>query len=106
MWRGESCIAVVLYDELFVFLLLAVFYLIRLCNLHISILLIKVVDYDVFLVVSFCRTGMAGVPGTASAIFGAVKDVRANVIMISQVHSSSFALFLLVSTIIYMNLLW
>ncbi|XP_020233105.1 bifunctional aspartokinase/homoserine dehydrogenase, chloroplastic [Cajanus cajan] len=31
-------------------------------------------------------TGMAGVPGTASAIFGAVKDVGANVIMISQVH--------------------
>ncbi|KAL2615999.1 hypothetical protein AAZV13_08G098700 [Glycine max] len=30
-------------------------------------------------------TGMAGVPGTASAIFGAVKDVGANVIMISQV---------------------
>jgi hypothetical protein len=33
----------------------------------------------------FCRTGMAGVPGTASAIFGSVKDVGANVIMISQV---------------------
>ena len=32
---------------------------------------------------------MAGVPGTASAIFGAVKDVGANVIMISQVSSSS-----------------
>lgn len=31
---------------------------------------------------------MAGVPGTASAIFGAVKDVGANVIMISQVASS------------------
>ncbi|GAY58015.1 hypothetical protein CUMW_183840 [Citrus unshiu] len=29
-------------------------------------------------------TGMAGVPGTANAIFGAVKDVGANVIMISQ----------------------
>lgn len=28
---------------------------------------------------------MAGVPGTASEIFGAVKDVGANVIMISQV---------------------
>ena len=28
---------------------------------------------------------MAGVPGTASTIFGAVKDVGANVIMISQV---------------------
>lgn len=28
---------------------------------------------------------MAGVPGTASAIFGVVKDVGANVIMISQV---------------------
>lgn len=34
-------------------------------------------------------TGMAGVPGTASAIFGAVKDVGANVIMISQVLTSS-----------------
>jgi GR25 family glycosyltransferase involved in LPS biosynthesis len=34
----------------------------------------------------FFRTGMAGVPGTASAIFGAVKDVGANVIMISQVY--------------------
>ncbi|KAL0432106.1 UNVERIFIED_CONTAM: Bifunctional aspartokinase/homoserine dehydrogenase 1, chloroplastic [Sesamum latifolium] len=31
-------------------------------------------------------TGMAGVPGTASAIFGAVKDVGANVIMISQAN--------------------
>ncbi|MFS7991766.1 putative homoserine dehydrogenase [Helianthus anomalus] len=29
-------------------------------------------------------TGMAGVPGTASAIFAAVKDVGGNVIMISQ----------------------
>ncbi|KAK3007226.1 hypothetical protein RJ639_016168 [Escallonia herrerae] len=39
-------------------------------------------------------TGMAGVPGTASAIFGVVKDVRANVIMISQAsseHSVCFA---------------
>ena len=34
-----------------------------------------------------CRTGMAGVPGTASAIFSAVKDVGANVIMISQVDN-------------------
>lgn len=51
------------------------------------------VDYNVFLVVSFCRTGMAGVPGTASAIFSAVKEVGANVIMISQVHSPSFAVF-------------
>lgn len=34
----------------------------------------------------FCRTGMAGVPGTSSAIFSAVKDVGANVIMISQVE--------------------
>ena len=33
----------------------------------------------------FSSTGMAGVPGTANAIFGAVKDVGANVIMISQV---------------------
>lgn len=32
-----------------------------------------------------CRTGMAGVPGTASTIFSTVKDVGANVIMISQV---------------------
>lgn len=30
---------------------------------------------------------MAGVPGTASTIFSAVKDVGANVIMISQVFS-------------------
>ncbi|KAL3641498.1 Bifunctional aspartokinase/homoserine dehydrogenase 1, chloroplastic [Castilleja foliolosa] len=39
-------------------------------------------------------TGMAGVPGTASAIFQAVKDVGANVIMISQAsseHSVCFA---------------
>lgn len=39
-------------------------------------------------------TGMAGVPGTASAIFGSVKDVGANVIMISQAsseHSVCFA---------------
>ncbi|KAI4321213.1 hypothetical protein MLD38_034621 [Melastoma candidum] len=39
-------------------------------------------------------TGMAGVPGTASAIFGAAKDVGANVIMISQAsseHSVCFA---------------
>ncbi|TKY47810.1 Bifunctional aspartokinase/homoserine dehydrogenase 2 [Spatholobus suberectus] len=39
-------------------------------------------------------TGMAGLPGTASAIFGAVKDVGANVIMISQAsseHSVCFA---------------
>ncbi|KAI4329115.1 hypothetical protein L6164_021415 [Bauhinia variegata] len=39
-------------------------------------------------------TGMAGVPGTASAIFGAVKDAGANVIMISQAsseHSVCFA---------------
>ncbi|MBA0611987.1 hypothetical protein Godav_012635 [Gossypium davidsonii] len=39
-------------------------------------------------------TGMAGVPGTAGAIFSAVKDVGANVIMISQAsseHSVCFA---------------
>ncbi|CAN4099987.1 unnamed protein product [Withania somnifera] len=39
-------------------------------------------------------TGMAGVPGTASDIFGAVKNVGANVIMISQAsseHSVCFA---------------
>lgn len=36
------------------------------------------------------RTGMAGVPGTASAIFEVVKDVGANVIMISQVVLYSY----------------
>lgn len=39
-------------------------------------------------------TGMAGVPGTASAIFEAVKDAGANVVMISQAsseHSVCFA---------------
>ncbi|WOL19567.1 bifunctional aspartokinase/homoserine dehydrogenase 1, chloroplastic [Canna indica] len=39
-------------------------------------------------------TGMAGIPGTANAIFGAVKEVGANVIMISQAsseHSICFA---------------
>lgn len=36
--------------------------------------------------ITLFRTGMAGVPGTAGAIFSAVKDVGANVIMISQVH--------------------
>ena len=35
--------------------------------------------------IHYDSTGMAGVPGTASDIFGAVKDVGANVIMISQV---------------------
>lgn len=45
---------------------------------------------------SFGRTGMAGVPGTANAIFAAVKDVGANVIMISQVYSPSD--FILVTT--------
>ncbi|XP_048431882.1 bifunctional aspartokinase/homoserine dehydrogenase 1, chloroplastic-like isoform X1 [Pyrus x bretschneideri] len=34
----------------------------------------------------FTRTGLAGVPGAASDIFSAVKDVGANVIMISQVQ--------------------
>lgn len=38
----------------------------------------------------FYRTGMAGVPGTASAIFEVVKDVGANVIMISQVVLFSY----------------
>jgi len=33
---------------------------------------------------------MAGVPGTASAIFGAVKDVEANVIMIYGTASAVF----------------
>ncbi|KAL8170616.1 hypothetical protein V2J09_022420 [Rumex salicifolius] len=40
-------------------------------------------------------TGMAGVPGTASSIFSVVKDVGANVVMISQAsseHSVCFAL--------------
>ncbi|KAI9181177.1 hypothetical protein LWI28_012163 [Acer negundo] len=40
-------------------------------------------------------TGMASVPGTTNAIFGAVKDVGANVIMISQdssEHSVCFAM--------------
>ncbi|KAJ4962534.1 hypothetical protein NE237_022473 [Protea cynaroides] len=39
-------------------------------------------------------SGMAGVPGTASEIFGTVKDVGANVVMISQAsseHSVCFA---------------
>ncbi|KAK8593544.1 hypothetical protein V6N13_042884 [Hibiscus sabdariffa] len=36
-------------------------------------------------------TGMAGVPGTASAIFGSVKDVGANVIMIPQVLTFSYS---------------
>ncbi|CAM6119312.1 unnamed protein product [Calypogeia fissa] len=39
-------------------------------------------------------TGMAGVPGTASTIFGTVKDVGASVVMISQAsseHSICFA---------------
>jgi aspartokinase/homoserine dehydrogenase 1 len=35
---------------------------------------------------------MAGVPGTASAIFSAVKDVGANVIMISQVDNVHLSL--------------
>lgn len=45
---------------------------------------------------TFPRTGMAGVPGTAHAIFGAVKDVGANVIMISQVPRSSLFNFIVV----------
>lgn len=45
---------------------------------------------------TFPRTGMAGVPGTAHAIFGAVKDVGANVIMISQVPRSSLFNFMVV----------
>ncbi|XP_073102745.1 bifunctional aspartokinase/homoserine dehydrogenase 1, chloroplastic isoform X2 [Elaeis guineensis] len=45
-------------------------------------------------IIPVMRTGMAGVPGTASAIFSTVKDVGANVIMISQAsseHSICFA---------------
>lgn len=38
---------------------------------------------------SCCRTGMAGVPGTASDIFETVKEVGANVVMISQVSALS-----------------
>ncbi len=34
-------------------------------------------------------TGMVGVPGTASDIFGAVRDAGVNVIMISQVRTAS-----------------
>ncbi|XP_068318659.1 bifunctional aspartokinase/homoserine dehydrogenase 2, chloroplastic-like isoform X2 [Pyrus communis] len=34
----------------------------------------------------FIRTGLAGVPGADSDIFSALKDVGANVIMISQVQ--------------------
>ena len=40
------------------------------------------------------RTAMAGVPGTASTIFGAVKDVGANVIMISQASTLASTLHL------------
>lgn len=60
MWKGELIVDIVLH-----MLLLIVF-------------LIQTVH-------SLYRTGMAGVPGTASAIFSAVKEVGANVIMISQV---------------------
>ncbi|KAB2631945.1 bifunctional aspartokinase/homoserine dehydrogenase 1 [Pyrus ussuriensis x Pyrus communis] len=41
------------------------------------------------------RTGLAGVPGADSDVFSAVKDVGANVIMISQVMSSSEFVFML-----------
>lgn len=41
------------------------------------------------MLITLFRTGMAGIPGTASAIFSAVKDVGANVVMISQVHLST-----------------
>jgi aspartokinase len=37
-------------------------------------------------------TGMVGVPGTASDIFGAVRDAGVNVIMISQVSVCSLLL--------------
>lgn len=62
MWRGElsSCSSILTFIFTFNFLCMS----------------------------AFLRTGMAGVPGTASGIFGAVKDVGANVIMISQVYSS------------------
>lgn len=56
-------------------------------------------DFDVFeahflfcLPVLHYRTGMAGVPGTSSAIFSAAKDVGANVIMISQVDNDLLSL--------------
>ncbi|KAI8017548.1 hypothetical protein LOK49_LG04G00291 [Camellia lanceoleosa] len=49
---------------------------------------------DNLAIVNVEGTGMAGVPGTTSVIFDAVKDVGANVIMISQAsseHSVCFA---------------
>lgn len=52
-------------------------------------------SYLCYTFISFGRTGMAGVPGTASAIFGAVKDVGANVIMISQVPTFSYCCYVL-----------
>lgn len=52
------------------------------CRLSVACILFK---YAMIFALFPCRTGMAGVPGTASAIFGAVKAVGANVIMISQV---------------------
>lgn len=66
-------------------------------------LVIHLLFLYILLLASFlCRTGMAGVPGTASAIFSAVKDVGANVIMISQVSRSSDASeFTLMCTIVF-----
>ena len=67
MLKGEACITVLLY----------------------LLEIVSVFDQFIFHLLNFfncsSRTGMAGVPGTASAIFSAVKDVGANVIMISQV---------------------
>lgn len=63
-------------------------------EISIYVMMIAMVHDSVFVFpwLSYCshfflpRTGMAGVPGTASDIFSAVKDVGANVIMISQVY--------------------
>ena len=86
MLRGEPWIAVIVAAVFSLFIsvlylcikkkkgkgLVFNFYLI--CNIQIN-----------FLIFIVARTGMAGVPGTAHTIFGSVKDVGANVIMISQV---------------------
>lgn len=49
-------------------------------------------DHDISLFFTF-RTGMAGVPGTASSIFETVKDTGANVVMISQVRDAFVLLY-------------
>ncbi|GAB4861187.1 Bifunctional aspartokinase/homoserine dehydrogenase 1, chloroplastic [Ancistrocladus abbreviatus] len=63
-------------------------------NQHVDSLVKGFATIDNLALINVEGTGMAGVPGTASAIFGAVKDVGANVIMISQAsseHSVCFA---------------